>query len=188
MNPETGLFKHRKDGSARERKWLSSISFKNGELTYPKTPPPSPPPSYEVNPHLSNHTHPFYLFIRYDLIKEMLASAEDIFASSSTSLPSQTSTDQSLFLAPEDAHMRWFLLSSDVTSNRKTTPPFQPRRYHLKSQDIHVMNPVDLGKSSSEPEVIECEDETTSDLKEDKKEKVCFHSPPKSIFTPTSQV
>ena len=52
MNPETGLFKHCKDVSARERKWLGSISVKNGEITYPET-PPSPPPSYKVT------THPF---------------------------------------------------------------------------------------------------------------------------------
>ena len=51
LNPESGLFRHHSHHPSKERNWLSSISYKSGEMTHPKTTliQPSTPISYQVH-------------------------------------------------------------------------------------------------------------------------------------------
>ena len=105
MNQETGLYEHLKNHGSKERKWLSSISYQKGKMVYPHD-TPSPLPSY----------------------KEMLSIAEGMFEAIGSTFTSSSTTigDQSLFL--EDS-MRWFLMPSDIVTEKKAPVPFTPHQY-----------------------------------------------------------
>lgn len=71
----------------------------------------------------------------------MLSAARSVLSAGASRLSSSPG-DQSLFLRPDDAAMRWFLLPSD---HSQTTPPFQPRTYPSPTQD----NPLEQGRVPS---------------------------------------
>ncbi|CAH3196907.1 unnamed protein product [Porites evermanni] len=94
FNPETGEWKHRKHQVFRDRKWLGSITYSEGHMTYP-----SSPACAEGAP--SSHT-------------ECLKNAEEILQKATLNRAINSVCDQTLFLAEEGEKLRWFLLPSEA--------------------------------------------------------------------------
>ena len=118
----------------------------------------------------------------------MLLSAEQLLLQDSTHLTAAQG-DQSLFLAPDEASMRWFLLPSDHLprgDKQAAMPPFTPRLYPLplsRSREP-VAQHEEGGARNGRGEGVSgsCAAEGM------KAECVRFHSPPKSIFRPAVEV
>ncbi|XP_048589308.1 uncharacterized protein LOC5522122 [Nematostella vectensis] len=126
FNPETGEWRHRKHKVFHNRKWLGSISYSTGELTYP-----SFSAGYEALPK--------------DL-QECLSNAEEIFRNAekmSTSL-----SDQSLFLGEEAEKLRWFVLPSESAviisgqTHGPRRPPFVPKIWPRDAPDLKVRSGI----------------------------------------------
>lgn len=101
--------------------------------------------------------------------------------------------DQGVFLAREEAPMRWFLLASDLTAleDRTTAPPFQPRLYPHPpscSPEQTAPCPVEEGVKGVCPPDSDPTARGANPTPKEKKDGVRFHSPPKTIFKPTVQV
>ncbi|EDO49825.1 predicted protein, partial [Nematostella vectensis] len=126
FNPETGEWRHRKHKVFHDRKWLGSINYSTGELTYP-----SSSAGYEGLPK--------------DL-QECLSNAEEIFRNAekmSTSL-----SDQSLFLGEEAEKLRWFVLPSESAviisgqTHAPRRPPFVPKIWPRDAPDLKVRSGI----------------------------------------------
>ncbi len=117
----------------------------------------------------------------------MLSAAREVFAAGATN--TARSGDSSLFLSMEDAAMRWFLLPSDCETTKlpAATPPFQPRLYpRPEATSGEAITTVGGGDGSDREHHESCSAknaETTAG-----RDKVQFHSPPKSIFRPAVEV
>lgn len=94
FNPETGEWKHRTHQVFRDRKWLSSISYAEGHMTYPS----SPSIGQEVP---SSFT-------------QCLQKAEELFERASADRSVHSVGDQTLLLGEEGEKLRWFLLPSEA--------------------------------------------------------------------------
>ena len=101
--------------------------------------------------------------------------------------------DQSLFLSPEDDAMRWFLLSTDNHNhaNGMTKPPFEPRQYPLP-QVLTETGEDDCQRNTTKIDVTTGTSQSGTGVRGqdicERRNRVCFHSPPKAIFTPTMEV
>ena len=148
----------------------------------------------------------------------MLSSAQEVFASALTLKTASVSQgDQSLFLSDKAKQMRWFLLPSEaqiyLSGEKMTTPispaPFSPREFVKRVHPSHSDNSLTEQKTTlTDPKTetvktkdnVACkegEEEVSNDLegsdihtqtKDPKESSVKFHSPPKSIFKPTTEV
>ncbi|XP_071500517.1 uncharacterized protein [Diadema antillarum] len=125
FNPETGEWKQRNHQVFQDRRWLGSISYSSGHMTYPavtkvKTKGPLP----------ENYTH-------------CLELAADIFKKAEKShipLP-----DQALLFDEEASRLRWFMLPSEASDilkskNEQRVPtqplPFEPPTYPLDQSEL----------------------------------------------------
>ncbi|KAL9973375.1 hypothetical protein ACROYT_G019827 [Oculina patagonica] len=128
FNPETGEWKHRKHQVFRDRKWLGSISYSDGHMTYP-----SSSPITEETP--SSYT-------------ECLSQAEESFLKATTNRIINSVGDQSLLLGEEGEKYRWFLLPSEAAQmlSRKNpahfpiVSPFTPLQWKTGTSDSEGIN------------------------------------------------
>lgn len=142
-------------------------------------------------------------------IQSMLADAQKVFdemSSSSKLFPAPS--DQTSYLGEEAESMRWFLLPSEAQralsgqTTPTSTPPFQPRRFPDAAQIVKRDKPQAINTSSQRNKEQAKEHFTTKvkkerelvrdqleDIEVKKTEKVVkFHSPPKVIYKPTTEV
>ena len=133
-----------------------------------------------VYPHVTPSPLPSY--------QEMLSIAEGVFAANGSTFSSSILTtigDQSLFLDQEEDSMRWFLLPSDIITDKKAPPPFTPHQYPnplTEKEPVSADAQQDINSNDKELEMHDANVKLTG------RDKVCFHSPPKSIFSPTLEV
>ena len=136
----------------------------------------------------------------------MLSAAQKVFdAAMLFRADSSIHGDQSLFLSDQAKEMRWFLLPSEaqllLSGSKLTTPikkpPFEPRDYRLQVKPDPTTLPsatTDSGESKAAGGTeLACSPAITSDVDApsggaEEKVSVKFHSPPKSIFKPTTEV
>lgn len=118
FNPETGEWKHRKHQVFRDRKWLGSISYSEGHMTYPSSLGITKEPSGSY--------------------MECLLEAEEIFRKAATDKLVNSVGDQTLLFGEEGERYRWFLLPSEVAqllggkspAHFPMTPPFSPPHWN----------------------------------------------------------
>ncbi|XP_028516147.1 uncharacterized protein LOC110243543 [Exaiptasia diaphana] len=123
FNPETGEWKHRRHKVFRDRKWLGSISYLDGHMTYPA---PTKTEGLPKDP------------------QDCLLTAKQIFENAEKS--ATTLSDHTLLLSKEGEKLRWFLLPSEAAtilqhkppSHLPKTPPFTPRSWEPVTNDHNV--------------------------------------------------
>ena len=120
-------------------------------------------------------------------IQEMLSTASEIFEAS-LKFKSESSLHGDQFLSDNAKSMRWFLLPweaqdylSPCTTHTHHTPPFKPKDFRnydsqLSTKPVAVATTVTTTMPQSVTEVVT------------KNSTVVFHSPPKIIFKPTTEV
>ena len=139
-----------------------------------------------------------------------MSAAQQVFDTASLfRADSSIHGDQSLFLSDQAKEMRWFLLPSEaqllLSGSKLTTPakkpPFEPRDYRLQVKPNPTSLPSAIADSEeskaaggtelpSSPAVVSDVDAPTrgADVPTEENVSVKFHSPPKSIFKPTTEV
>ena len=139
----------------------------------------------------------------------MLNAAQKVFDEvSSPGKPLPTPSDHTSYLGEEAESMRWFLLPSEAQqallgqAMPLVTPPFQPRRYSescpprtIKPEPLNKIVSTkknQLGGNKPSEETVEEKEVNKEQLLEEEArgtEKVVkFHSPPKTIYKPTTEV
>ncbi|XP_065058948.1 uncharacterized protein LOC135686606 [Rhopilema esculentum] len=108
MNPSTGEWRHWKNMAFKDRKWLSGINYRKGQVDYPLSPKRKEcTPSYQTR----------------------LNNAERIFEAAQSKKVNRKLGDQSLFLGEDGEEYRWFLLPSEASlylaGKEPTTKQFQ---------------------------------------------------------------
>ncbi|XP_041473906.1 uncharacterized protein LOC121422784 [Lytechinus variegatus] len=125
FNPETGEWKHQRHQVFEDRRWLGSISYTSGHMTYPE------PRVVKKKGSLPND------------YQHCLQLAEELFVKAAKTqihhLP-----DQTILFDEGTTKLRWFMLPSEANKvlkgNRKTiqasTLPFEPPSYPLTEGEL----------------------------------------------------
>eukprot|EP00112_Aurelia_sp_Birch-Aquarium-sp1_P009486 Seg208.7 transcript_id=Seg208.7/GoldUCD/mRNA.D3Y31 product=tRNA-cytidine protein_id=Seg208.7/GoldUCD/D3Y31 len=127
MNPATGEWRHWKNLTFKDRKWLGAVNYRKGEIEYPLSPRwKETPPSYN----------------------EIIANAKVIFEKANSKKANGKISDQSILFGDDGEKYRWFLLPSEAslylagkqpkTNNFKM--PFFPRT-SVKESKIKSKSP-----------------------------------------------
>ncbi|XP_063961186.1 uncharacterized protein LOC129269590 [Lytechinus pictus] len=125
FNPETGEWKHHRHQVFEDRRWLGSISYTSGHMTYPE------PRVVKKKGSLP------------DDYQHCLQLAEELFMKAAKT-QNHHLPDQTILFDEEATKLRWFMLPSEANKvlkdNKKTiqasTLPFEPPSYPLMEGEL----------------------------------------------------
>ncbi|XP_037284800.2 uncharacterized protein LOC119177604 [Rhipicephalus microplus] len=164
FNPETGEWKHSMHQVFKDRRWLGSVSYKEGKFVYRvlerENERPSPAGSWQ----------------------DVLNDASLIFEGATKAAHRAQLADQSLMFDAEAAELRWFLLPSEAKQLLEGTQvtlkdsPFAPPKSGMRKHLEVKQQCVPSRQVSSKSACVQNEPLSSRQFR--------WHAPPRNIFKP----
>ncbi|XP_077518736.1 uncharacterized protein LOC144128846 [Amblyomma americanum] len=166
FNPETGEWKHTRHQVFKDRKWLGSISYKEGKFSY-----------REAEEEIEK--------LGFDTTwQDVLNEAKIFYEDAEKAAHRAQLADQTLMFDTEAAELRWFLLPSEAKQLLEGAciqfkdPPFVPNRPAWQRQ-LETKT-----KQKCSPQCVVASKTTCPQIKAPNPQQFRWHAPPKNIFKP----
>lgn len=166
FNPETGEWKHSMHQVFKDRKWLGSISYKEGKFVYRDPEGESQRPGTDSS------------------WQDVLNEASIIFGKADKAAHRAQLADQPLMFDAEAAELRWFLLPSEAKQLLEGTqvllkdPPFAPPKPGMRKHLEIQAKPQCLSSCRVSLKSVSLQNEQPSPRQ------FRWHAPPRNIFKP----